>query len=231
MTAARNAFLLLSALCLLATPAGADFQVGVAAAERGNHAAAYREWLGDARAGNLAAQFNLGVLFESGRGVRRDNSKALEWYRRAAEGGFAPAQHDLGVRCENGFGLPKDPVEAAKWYLLAAQQGYPPSQTNLGYLYKKGLGVPQDNVKAFAWYTKAAEQGDVMAQYNLGAMLAQGLGVAKDRTRAYMWLLLAAEKEFEPAESKRDDIEDVLGDVEIAEGERLAHAWREWHGN
>jgi len=44
------------------------------------------EWYREAaESGHTSAQFNLGVMYENGRGVDKDDSSAVEWYREAAE--------------------------------------------------------------------------------------------------------------------------------------------------
>ena len=48
-----------------------------------------------AKKGNAAAQFNLGICYEQGRGVEKDTKKAFEWYKKSAEQGFADAQYNL----------------------------------------------------------------------------------------------------------------------------------------
>ncbi len=47
--------------------------------------------------GDAHAQFNLGVMYDKGRGVSQDYAEAVKWYRKAAEQGHASAQHNLGV--------------------------------------------------------------------------------------------------------------------------------------
>ena len=44
-----------------------------------------------ARKGIAAAQFNLAIFYEYGRGVRLNASQALHWYRQAEELGFKQA--------------------------------------------------------------------------------------------------------------------------------------------
>lgn len=38
-----------------------------------------------AESGNPSAQFNLGMLYKAGRGVRQDYAEAVKWFRKAAE--------------------------------------------------------------------------------------------------------------------------------------------------
>ena len=42
--------------------------------------------------GDAAAQFNLGVMYDNGRGVLKDEAEAVRWYRLAAEQGDADAR-------------------------------------------------------------------------------------------------------------------------------------------
>ena len=54
------------------------------------------EWYREAaESGHTGAQFNLGVMYENGRGVDKDDSSAVEWYRQAAEQGHTGAQNYL----------------------------------------------------------------------------------------------------------------------------------------
>ena len=88
MRALRTAVILVLALALSAPVLAADFQVGLEAAERGEYAKALREWRPLAEQGNADAQYNLGVMYEEGRGMPQDDAEAVKWYRRAAEQGI-----------------------------------------------------------------------------------------------------------------------------------------------
>ena len=72
--------------------------------------------------GNASAQFNLGVMYDTGAGVPQDYAEAGRWYRLAADQGNAGAQNNLGVMYRNGLGVPQDFVEAHMWANLAALQ-------------------------------------------------------------------------------------------------------------
>ncbi|MEE8248071.1 MAG: sel1 repeat family protein, partial [Alphaproteobacteria bacterium] len=61
----------LAVLCL-ALPARADLEGGRRAFERGDYAAAERQWRALAEQGEAEAQFDMGVLFAHARGRRRD---------------------------------------------------------------------------------------------------------------------------------------------------------------
>ncbi len=108
-------------LVALAASAWADYQAGFDAYERGNYAAAVKEWRAAAMRGDARAQFGLGVLYQDGAGVTQNYAEAATWYRRAAEQGFAGAQFNLGSFYENGKGVARDSVKAYRWYDLAAE--------------------------------------------------------------------------------------------------------------
>ena len=48
----------------------------------------FRETLQAAERGDAQAQFNLGVMYDKGRGVSQDDAEAFKWYRQAAERGL-----------------------------------------------------------------------------------------------------------------------------------------------
>ncbi len=77
----------------------------------------------DARAGDASAQFALGVMYDLGREVTKDDLQAAEWYRKAAESGVVRAQAALGVMFFNGWGVTRDYVTAYAWTDLAETRG------------------------------------------------------------------------------------------------------------
>ncbi|WP_455512162.1 tetratricopeptide repeat protein [Neisseria lactamica] len=83
----------------------------------------FRENLQAAAQGNAAAQFNLGVMYENGQGVRQDYVQAVQWYRKASEQGDAQAQFNLGVMYAEGRGVRQDLALAQEWYGKACQNG------------------------------------------------------------------------------------------------------------
>ena len=139
-------------------------------------------------------QFSLGKCYYNGIGVTKDESKAVEWYKKAAEQGLAAAQYNLGVCYEDGKGVPKDERKAVEWYVKAAEQGLAAAQNNLGVCYQNGKGVPKDEKKAVEWYKKAAEQGLAVAQNRLGYCYEHGIGVTIDERKAVEWYKKAAEQ-------------------------------------
>lgn len=143
--------------------------------------------------------FDVGSNYWSGINVPKNDEKAVEWWRMAAEQGHARAQRNLGVCYENGYGVSEDKSEAVIWYTKAAEQGNADAQCNLGYCYQNAIGVLKDKLEAVKLYTKAAEQGNVYAQYNLGFCYCNGIGVPEDKSKAEEWYKKAAEQGYADA--------------------------------
>ena len=148
-----------------------DFQKGYSAAQSGGFATALREWTPLAEQGNADAQYNLGVIYDTGQGVPQNNKTAVKWYRLAAEQGGSFAQLNLGVMYANGQGVPQDYKTAVKWYRLAAEQGDADAQFGLGFMYALGRGVLKGYVYAHMWGSIASTNGN-----KLGANLMDDFG-------------------------------------------------------
>ena len=169
---------------------------GVEAMDAGDMAEAIAAFRESAENGVAIAQYNLGVLYFSGRGVEQDYRKAYRWTRMAAEQGFVNAQANLGTLYYNDLGVSEGleaywPIslflrssrlqEAAKWYLAAASQDHGQAQYFLATLYQAGSGVEKDLVKAYQW-TKLAMDNEVAEAQALLRQLEETLTHAQKMT-------------------------------------------------
>ncbi len=105
-----------------AAPSWAQEQEDAAyqAYERGDYAAALSVWQVQAEKGSADAQYNIGILYDLGRGVEQDKAKAVRWYRQAAIRGLAAAQFNLALMLMNGEGVDRAPIRAHMLFDLAA---------------------------------------------------------------------------------------------------------------
>jgi TPR repeat protein len=109
-----------------------------------------------AEAGSPEAQFELAKLYERGTGVERDEKRALELYRAAADQNFADAINDLGfLHYQGGLGLPADPKRALAFFERAADLRHPQAQFNFAALIDDGL-IPSKGPEDAAQYLYAA---------------------------------------------------------------------------
>ena len=122
-------------------------------------AEAFRWYLKAADQNHPAAQYNLGVIYDSGIGVPQDYTQAVHWYRKAAEQGDAGAQFNLGVMYASGAGVSRDDTQAVHWYRKAAEQGHAGGQFNLGSMYANNTGVSQDYAQASSLVAPGSRTG------------------------------------------------------------------------
>jgi TPR repeat protein len=123
--------------------------------------------------GLAAAQYNLALMYDLGRGVPENDAEAVKWYAKAADQGHSGAQSNLGFMYDNGEGVPENDAEAVKWYRKAADQGRSGAQYNLGLMYADGRGVPENSIRAYVWWSMAKTQGYADAATNLDILKPQ----------------------------------------------------------
>ena len=145
-----------------------------------------------AQEGNSQAQQALGVMYENGQGVKKDEALAMGLYRQAAAKNNESAQYLLGTILERKAGLTNNQSEALKWYRAAATNGHPSAQFRMGQLELTGIrGAAPDPLKASYWFGLAAMQGDPQSQLQYGLLIMQGLAGAPDSVLGYMWIDIA----------------------------------------
>lgn len=109
------------AFCLSTSAFAADPQSDAKAAlDAGDYATAVKLLQPLAAQGDVAAEFNLGVMYGSGQGVAKDQAAALSWFEKAARGGNALAQMNTGIMYRNGQGAAADLPRAYMWLDMAA---------------------------------------------------------------------------------------------------------------
>lgn len=109
-----------------------DASLAYSAYKRADYSAAMRLFRPFADQGHADAQYNLGLMYNDGRGVRQNYSEAVRWYRLAAEQGRAAAQNSLALVYNNGTGVPQSNALALVWFNLSAVQGYKLALENRG---------------------------------------------------------------------------------------------------
>jgi TPR repeat protein len=162
--------LLVAIGCSGAMLAHADFNTGLAAFEKGDFQTAITEWTPLAAKGDVAAQFNLGVIYQNARGVPRDNTKAFYFFRQAAEKGHAKAMLNVAFAYASGAGAGQNYQEAYFWMRKAADKGVILAQYNMGLMLYNGWGVARNSRAAQAWMELAARSGMEDAKKKLEIM-------------------------------------------------------------
>jgi TPR repeat protein len=198
----------------------------------------FREKLKEANAGSSSAQYDIAAMYQNGRGVAANRTRAIEWYRKAAaqndqkaisrlnliqsnEARFnktlararvndLESLYDLGNMFGEGIGVDADMAKARYWYEKAASQGFEKAQYKLGLSYYKDSSSGKDLSHAFELFRKAAEKGHPAAQFYLGKMYASGQGVKRDYETALEWFSKAVDSGFNEARREMTDIAELL---------------------
>jgi TPR repeat protein len=108
-----------------------------------------------AQRGDAESQYQLGVLYDRGMGVRPDLAQRQAWWSKAAAQGHAPALVALAELARSGDGVPKNDGEAARLYREAANRGSSEAAIELARALAAGRGVSRDPVEAWQWYSFA----------------------------------------------------------------------------
>lgn len=112
--------------------------------------------------GHSKSALALGEIYQDGYGVPKNESKALEYYEKAAYLLNGEAMVALGTAYSNGdLGLTQDWEKAVYWYKCAVRRGGARwALLNLAYMYGNGSqGNPEDIHVAYAYYCLAVHIG------------------------------------------------------------------------
>jgi hypothetical protein len=104
-----------------------------------------------------------------GRGVGKDRTNAVSYFKKAAEHGHSRAQYRLGMAYLLGEGVERNTEQATQWFRKAAKQGETNAAKRLSLAYTIGQGVPQDMAESAKWWAIGHGQRTVSAITGLTA--------------------------------------------------------------
>ena len=183
------------------------FRFGFRAWKQGNMEDALGAFRHGAKMNDLASQWKLAHMLQTGTGVERNHHAAYKLYakianqfidrapRRGERGLVSHAVVALGLYSLKGIeGTPVkvNPRRAEDhFYRASALYHDPVAQYQLGKLYRQGkLGVKQPR-SAARWLGLAAKKGHPDAQAELGEMLFYGEGISRKPVRGLVYLTRA----------------------------------------
>src|SRR6476619_1596307 len=123
------------------TPGAVDpstIDTAYGAFQRGHYLTALNEATKRAQQTDPAALTLLGEIYAQGLGVGRDDAKAAQWYKLAADKGDRDAMFALAMFNFQGRGGARDPAEAARLLESAARLVHAAAAYNLGLLCVQG---------------------------------------------------------------------------------------------
>lgn len=131
-----------------------------------------------AEAGDARAQFFLGTAYVQGAGVEPDETIAVNWFEKSAEGGYDMGQYWYAFMLSRGRGVAgEDWKTAMKWFLKAAKQGQTNALFSMGEIHEScRAGLDRDFDRAANWYRRAdGPQDSMAARFNLRRLIDLGL--------------------------------------------------------
>ncbi len=123
-----------------------------------------------AGAGDPGALVALGLRFEMGDGMARDEAEAARLYGLAADRGDPLGRTVLAALYRTGRGVAQDLAQALRLYRLAADQGLAQAQFMLGVMLEHGQGTKKDPAEAGRLFRLAAAQDHEHARKALAAL-------------------------------------------------------------
>ncbi len=124
-------------------------------------------WVSLANAGDVNAQYALGVMHLRKEASDSSPVAAFSWFEKAAGQGHATAMFNLGVAYWEGAGVSQDKATAVDLWQEAALKGDSGAQYNLGLAYYIGEEKAVDLDQASKWIALAADQNHPEAKRTL----------------------------------------------------------------
>ncbi len=125
-----------------------------------------------AKLGEPLAMNEMGIRYQSGRGMAQDNVAAVGWFSMAAQHDLAAGLVNLGNCYETGNGCLRDYDRAGASYAAAAKQGHPIAQFMIASLFERGLGTKANPVFAYVNFSRSAAGGYKEAEAKRDALKA-----------------------------------------------------------
>jgi TPR repeat protein len=185
------------------------FRAGTEALRTGEKARAVSSLQYAAEHGHGFALWQLGRMYAEGDGVKRDDFRAFEYFRKFADSHADDNPQVPRARfVANAFvslghyylaGIPNssvsaNPERARRMFSHAASYfGDPEAQYQLAMLYVDGAGVTRDAKRAVPWLTLSARKGHYKAQAVLGRILFRGEHGERQPASGLMWLTIACD--------------------------------------
>lgn len=146
----------------------ACYRLGLHCAKKNDDKSAFIFFKKAAELEHCWAQYELGNLYELGKGIKQSKRRAMEWYGKAADQGYARAMYcfsRLFQSAKASFSYEEKvrycyPERSRQYLKQAAEAGHKEAQFQYGRL----MGESQDSPNKPEWLEKAADQGHIVAR-------------------------------------------------------------------
>ena len=120
--------------------------------------------INSANKGDRNAQYDLGMRYQYGNGVKKSRNKAHRWLNKSAQAGSPRAQYALSLFYQQYARNTQGIKKALLWIKKSADQGLADAQYSLGMMFRNGSLVQKNPVEARKWLRRASIQGHMAAQ-------------------------------------------------------------------
>jgi TPR repeat protein len=160
-----------------------EFDTAVDDYNKGSYIKALNSFYVLAKNGDAKAQYNVGMIYANGKGVKKDVPQAMEWYEKAAQQGNASAAYNynnLAALYLEGKNIPRNNKKAFELFKKAADKGDANAQINVAVMYAWGEDIPNDKMKAYDNFKKALNAGKIEASQYLDRLCKESAWVCKN---------------------------------------------------
>lgn len=166
---------------------------------------------------DASAAYTIGLLYEQGRSVPKDQVAAAAWMRIAADRGNPLAQNQLGLWLLKGLGVASNFEEGLAYLEKSAKLGFPSACFNLAVILLNRKQDEENVKRAIQLLTSAAEADHVEAAAELAQYHRVGRWVVQDPLESAFWAARAArDQRFQKL------AEDTKGALNTVQLEKLA---------
>ena len=144
-------------------------------------------------------QLQLGICFQLGEHVTKNEKEAVRWYKKSMNQGYYQAYQALGLCYADGIGVKADANQAIRLFKLGIAKGDKYCYFRLANIYYDGNGVPLNYASAAYYYKLGAEKGDKYSKWMLGYCYLHGQGLTENRSEGMRWIKAAASDGCEKA--------------------------------
>ena len=141
--------------------------------------------------GDLQAMYHLACLLADGKGIAKDEERAVSLWKAASERDHIPSRFMLGEMYYASRGIPVvkngkpyyNEFRAVALWQSCSEKSFAPADRRLADAYRSGVGVIRaDEAKAVEYYTRATNQCVAEAWSEIGELYEKGTGGASKMT-------------------------------------------------
>ncbi len=167
---------------------------GLSSFMEGNCSVALESFLNAKRAGSQVADYNIGMIYEKCKSMKKDLEQAIYYYKYSAM--YSKDSSTQSLSCSQlasiYFYEYNDTLKALDWFRQSTKNNLARAYYNYGLFLFYNMNENELRSQGFNMIVLAADKGDLTAMEQLARIyLLGGYGVKKDNNLAYEWVLRA----------------------------------------